>query len=182
MGTRASSRPRRSWKTDFAPSLRPTTFFATMRRIPFWISQSPKTRPYAQILGHLWPTSYAVSGFLFDVSLASLSNNSLSVNGETLSTVLVHKMIHGIFFYFHNESLRYIDGRFTSYMQGFNRRCYHNDPQPGSLREARQPRNPLLTINEDELLYHAAAMFEHEGRGRACQSYSVRSRRTTLHG
>ncbi|KAK0241282.1 hypothetical protein EDD85DRAFT_948367 [Armillaria nabsnona] len=68
------------------------------------------------------------------------------------------------FFYFHNESLQYIDGRFTSYMQGFNHRCYHNDPQPGSLREARQPRNPLLTVSEDEFLYHAAAMFEHEGQ------------------
>ncbi|PBK80151.1 hypothetical protein ARMGADRAFT_1092452 [Armillaria gallica] len=69
------------------------------------------------------------------------------------------------FFYFHNESLRYIDGRFTSYMQGFNHHCYHNDPQPGSLHEAQQPRNLLLTISEDELLYHATAMFEHKGWG-----------------
>lgn len=83
-------------ENDFDPSPKPTTFFVTTHHTPFWTLPSPKTQLYAQIHGHLWPTSYAVSGFLFNVSLASLSNNSLSVNGETLSTILVHKMIHGI--------------------------------------------------------------------------------------
>ncbi len=83
-------------ENNFDPSPKPTTFFVTMCHTSFWTLQSPKTRLYMQIHGHLWPMSYTVSRFLFDVSLASLSNNSLSVNGETPSTILVHKMIHSI--------------------------------------------------------------------------------------
>ncbi|SJL12003.1 uncharacterized protein ARMOST_15419 [Armillaria ostoyae] len=69
------------------------------------------------------------------------------------------------YFYRHCKSFRYLDGRYTSYMQGFNCRCVHNDPQTGTPREPRIPRNPLLTVDEDELLFHAAAIFEHEGCG-----------------
>ncbi len=165
MGTQASSRPCRCRKNNFDPSPKPTTFFVMMHRTPFWTLPSPKTRPYMQICGHLWPTTYAISEFLFDVLLASLSNNSLSVNGETLSTILVHKMIHGI-------SSVFTMNHYDTLMDVSLLICRDSiavaitmTPSQGPLCEAQQPRNPLLTISEDKLLYHTVAMFEHEGWG-----------------
>ncbi|KAK0435658.1 hypothetical protein EV421DRAFT_1908529 [Armillaria borealis] len=55
------------------------------------------------------------------------------------------------------------DTRHYFYRHCFNCRCVHNDPQTGTPQEPRMPRNPLLMVNEDKLLFHAAAIFEHEG-------------------
>ncbi len=69
------------------------------------------------------------------------------------------------FLYWHCDSFRYLEPSFPTYLQGFNHRCMHVDSEAGGLRTTRPPRNPFLTANEDELLYHAASLFEFEGRG-----------------
>ncbi|PBK90540.1 hypothetical protein ARMGADRAFT_1082794 [Armillaria gallica] len=69
------------------------------------------------------------------------------------------------YLYWHCDSFRYLEPSFPTYLQGFNHRCMHVDSEAGSLRTTCPPRNPFLTANEDELLYHAVSLFEFEGRG-----------------
>lgn len=69
------------------------------------------------------------------------------------------------FLYWHHEAFRYLDPRYPFFLQGFQQRCVHYDAETCQPRQGKLPWNPLLTPNEDEFLYHAASLFESEGRG-----------------
>ncbi|KAK0435519.1 hypothetical protein EV421DRAFT_1740173 [Armillaria borealis] len=69
------------------------------------------------------------------------------------------------FLYSHHDIFRYLEPGIPSYFQGFHHRCLHINPTSGTLWSPLPSRNPLLTANEDEFIYHAVALFEFEGRG-----------------
>ncbi|PBK86371.1 hypothetical protein ARMGADRAFT_1086548 [Armillaria gallica] len=69
------------------------------------------------------------------------------------------------FLYRHCDSFRYLELSFPTYLQGFNHQCMHIDSEAGGLHTTHPPCNPFLTANKDELLYHAASLFEFEGHG-----------------
>ncbi|KAK0445052.1 uncharacterized protein EV420DRAFT_1648572 [Desarmillaria tabescens] len=69
------------------------------------------------------------------------------------------------FLYYHNDIFHYLLPSLPSYFQGFHHRCLHVNPSTNTLRVDVLPRNPLLTANEDKFIFHAASLFEFEGRG-----------------
>ncbi len=70
------------------------------------------------------------------------------------------------FLYWHNDAFRYLDPRYPFFLQGFQQWCVHYDSKSCSPHQGNPPRNPLLTANEDEFLYHTASLFETEGQGK----------------
>lgn len=63
------------------------------------------------------------------------------------------------FFYHHCIFFRLLDSTSPIILQGFSRECIHKypeTPQDWNERVPNPTRNPLLTPEEDEFLYHAA--------------------------
>ena len=73
------------------------------------------------------------------------------------------------YFYHHCHIFRYIEALNPHLIQtlGFNAECHHYDPvgpeghrNNRRIRKPNRPVNPLLTVEEDEFLYHCAIVFE----------------------
>ncbi len=74
------------------------------------------------------------------------------------------------FLYWHNEAFHYLNPRYPFLLQGFQQQCIHCDPDSCSPCQGLPTRNPLLTANEDEFLYHVASLFETEEWGELSNS------------
>ena len=71
------------------------------------------------------------------------------------------------FFYHHCVFFRYMDSTKPVHMQGFSCDCIHRDSSsliyPKPVRTPMEPRNPLITPEEDEFFHHASYVFESLG-------------------
>jgi hypothetical protein len=78
------------------------------------------------------------------------------------------------FLYHHCPFMRYIDPRATPQFQGFHLRCRHFNYYSSHLKRVEAPpltsKNPLLTSEEDEFLYHLARVCESRGEIRAARA------------
>ena len=72
------------------------------------------------------------------------------------------------FFYKHCHIFRFLDASVDPLQQGFTCQClhmdYHSTLFPPPVREPFSTRNPILSVEEDEFLHHAAKIFEHLGK------------------